>query len=102
MLGIIQLSYFGIAIAGNYRSLLITSLSNLKYTNGYNIRIYATTYISFNLQTMEWSSSIVNNINIMFGILFIPLIIAFILYIISKTDRKKQTKYQSFVKKCIC
>ena len=54
MIGIIQLSYFGMAIAGFYRSPLAISLHLLKYSNGYNVRINSVEKQSLNLYLIEW------------------------------------------------
>lgn len=37
MIGVLQLTYFALPLAGQYRSPLIASMKQLKYINGYNM-----------------------------------------------------------------
>ena len=50
MIGIIQISYLSLPLAGSYRSPLISSMDELKYINGYNLILNSTQTIPFNLE----------------------------------------------------
>ncbi len=84
MIEVVQIAYFGLPLAGFYRSPLIVSLKYLKYINGYNFDINPTDKVSeLNLLGSGIFITPFENINVMFGLIGIPLLVSFLLFILS-------------------
>lgn len=83
MIGIIQLSYYALPLAGSFRSPLISSMDELKYINGYNLILNSNQDIPFNLGHSGLYLSPFQNVNAMLGLLGVPLVLCAFLFIIS-------------------
>ena len=83
LFGVLQLAYFNLA-DNEYVNLYLSPLLDWKYLNGYNINFGSGSIVPANVQAIQYSSSFISNINIMFLILFLELLASFLMMILAK------------------
>lgn len=91
MMGVLQVSYLGLFMFDVYYP-MIDSLYPLKYTQGYgDLLPKSTINLPKTISRAGMDRYICNNLNVMLLLIFIPLITAIVLFIISKVQRKNKT-----------
>ena len=83
LFGVLQLAYFNLA-DNEYVNLYLSPLLDWKYLNGYNINFKSSSIVPANVQAIQYSSSFLSNINIMFLILLLELFVSFLMMILGK------------------
>ena len=98
MLGLLQITYFG-ALLSAYTSPLRGVLSLLKYSNGYNLPTDPSSLP--HLSSLEYSSSISGNLNVILSLVGLPILLACLSLIASKIFEGSRRMFESMFRTLI-
>lgn len=99
LFGVLQLAHFSLATHENV-NIYLKPLLQWKYVNGYNVQTdNSLTKVSNNIYHMGYKDSFFYNINFMFALIFLNLILGVIFYFLSLKTSQKLYKFAMYTLK---
>lgn len=97
-MGVLQLAYVALLLL-DYGDPLIKSLLNLRFVYGIDTLVFGNPIgISTKIDSLFYNSLIIKNINVLLGILLIPLILSLVFYILSVVKHQLKQKYTHYLR----
>ena len=100
MMGIVQVSFLGLMML-NYHDPIVSSLSFLKYSNGFNDILPLENILPNRIYLLGYSYFVIDNLNIPALIMIIPFFVGLIILIISQIKRRGKLTLVSYFKLCV-